>query len=123
MTTPARARCVVGRGEHAAERQLDTEQRQHRGGHHPRRQALGLAEAGERHLQRAKRADVRERAAPIAPVDVVLPRHRDRIGELRRHLVEHDDAIGLGVWQRRQQHAVDDGVDRRVCANAERERE
>ena len=56
-TTPGAPGLIVGCGEHAAERQLDAEQRQQRRRHHPRRQPLGLADAGQRHLQRAKRAD------------------------------------------------------------------
>ena len=124
ITTPAAPGCIVGRGERAAERQLDAKQRQQRRRHHPRRHALGLADAGERHLQscETRRPSQNDRAA-IAPVDVVLPRHRDRIGKLRRHFVEHDDAFGPCVRQRREQHAVDDGVDRGVGADAERERE
>ena len=95
ITTPGRARLVVVSGESPPQRQVDAEQRQHGRCDHARRNTLGVAEAGQRHLQAAKGADLREGRAPVAPVDVVLPRHRNRIGKLRRDLVEDDDARGL----------------------------
>jgi hypothetical protein len=38
-------------------------------------------------------------------------------------LVQTNDAVAIGKWERPNQHGVDDGEDRRVGAYAERERD
>ena len=58
----------------------------------------------------------------VAPVDEVRMRYA-RGAAARVALAERDDAGGLAVRQRPQQHAVDDAEDRGVGADAERQRD
>src|SRR5262249_3923049 len=86
------------------------------------RDAIGFADAGQRHGQAAHRGDRRERPGLIAPVHEVLPARGLR-RELRGPLDQQDELRWIAEGQRPQQHRVHDGEDRGVGADAERERE
>ena len=89
-----------------------------------RRHAFGgraLANAESAALvERLAVEEVRERQP------IVVVGHR-RAGALdaraRKRVVEKDEAVGFGIRQRPQQHGADDGEDRGVGADAERQRQ
>src|SRR5215472_1014589 len=78
------------------------------------RQVIALVQPNRRH--------VLERACAALPIDKI------RVGNrvLRDALValqNHDEALRLEIWQRRQNHAPHHAEHRSVCANAQGERE
>src|SRR5678816_2165234 len=105
-----------------------------RGGNAHHREHLRLAGARRKKLGRRSRLAADDHAAvgvedrhlgedviARAPVDVVRPGDVPRPAAPR--LADADDAIGLAVGERLEQHAVDGGEDRGVGADAERKRE
>ena len=67
-------------------------------------------------------ADGVEDGVLIAPVDVLGKRRRAR-GTERLRVVDRDERVGIGEWQRFDQHRVHDAEHRRVGADAERQRD
>ena len=83
---------------------------------------LRIAGAGEVRRARCDRRGAREDAALRRDVDEV----RRRVGHRQASVAaveQLDEAARLPVGQRPQQHAVDDGEDRRIRADAERQRQ
>ena len=64
-----------------------------------------------------------ERLRARAPLEEVQRMHRDGRLRIRRLFPERDEATGIRIRQRTQQHRVDEAEDRGVRADAERERE
>ena len=90
--------------------------------HGPGGDALGVAVTRQVHLPVVPRRDLAERAAFLAIV-VDLAIGNPGLVERRPAAPDHDGAVGLAPWQRAQQDGVDDAEDRRVRADAERERQ
>src|SRR6476620_4877148 len=49
--------------------------------------------------------------------------HRDGRARIRRLFAQRDEPMGFRIWQRTQEHRVDEAEDRGVRSDAERERE
>ena len=86
---------------------------------------LRLAASGELRVDRVVGGETLERggarAQPLVRDGRPGPEHLDADrGLLRRR--DHDEPIGIGIGQRTPEHAVGDGEDRGVEADAERER-
>ena len=118
------ARCVLVRSEHAAQRRLDPEHREERPGAVHDVQAFGVVAAGERALRPTPETELVPRPR-LRPVVLVLgprggERHQVHRRELRPH---HGQPVRLRVGERSQEHPVHDAEDRRVRADAERQRE
>src|SRR3984957_18555374 len=116
------ADAVFLRKKRAADDGRDAQKREKPGGDVPAFESLRLASAGDREICKAGGFHGFEGAALVAPVFIVLVRGGDR----REHGVAFDDqhdVRGIAVGERAKQHAIDDGEDRGVRANAESERE
>ena len=106
----------------AADDGRDAEKRKKAGGDVSAFEAFGLAEAGEGEIGEAGGFHGLEGMALVAPVFVILIGGGDR----REHGVAFDDehdARGVAKCERAKQHAIDDGKDRGIRADAESERE
>ena len=92
------------------------------GGHERAGQAFRLASAGEVERRAGERREMLVRLILIAPVAIVRIRG-DVFFDRLPPVVEPDerDALGLGIGQRTQQHAVDDAEYGGVDADADRE--
>ena len=82
--------------------------------------ALAPEQVGGNHLDQCQRL---ERLRARAPLEEVQRMHRDGRLRIRRLFPERDEATGIRIRQRTQQHRVDEAEDRGVCADAERQRE
>ena len=93
---------------------------------------IGFADMNAMHHLRPAAGDVEARPAEIvrahifedAGLPLILVKFRDRcdvgVAALPAHL-DGDDAVCVGVGQRLQQHRIDHGKDRRICADAQRQ--
>ena len=113
------------REERAAAGGTDAEHVEEIRTHLDRRHLHRLAASGELRVdrvvgrERIERGDAR--AQPLVRHGRPGPERLDaRLGLLRRR--DHDEALGIGIRQRTPEHAVGDGEDRGVEADAERER-
>ena len=123
---------IVGGGNRAAEQRANAEHRKEFGGHSLVVQAHGFAHASQCQRVAEPHCDVVERVIVALPVEPVRGRDagaRRAYGgvEGRGGRVEsrgHEQQL-LAVWigQRPQQHLVDDGEDRRVAPDADRQRQ
>ena len=122
----AGARFVVA-VEAAAERQRRPQRLEVAARHAQHPQPLGAAPADEidaRFRVVRQRRQVLERAGVVADEGEVRGReHASRVGATGLLLVQPDEATGLLVRQRREQHRVDDAEDGGRAADAEAERQ
>ncbi len=68
------------------------------------------------------RSHLRNRPALFAPVQKIWVRNCD-LTDTRIGFTDHDDARGIAIRQRPQQHRIHDAKDRRRRANSERQRQ
>jgi hypothetical protein len=128
---PRRIRAIVVLGDDSAEERLDAEHREELRRHLLRREPSRIAIVGQRQRSRPPRREPLERGALGLPVHPVGRRHRhmtagrpDRLARLdAQRFVDHHEAVAPRIRQRPQQQLIDDGKDRGVAADAERERE
>ena len=119
------ARSIVGGLEAPSERRRDTQHAEVVLADLGAREPLGFAvTAREARAPAGDGGGAREHVVLAAPVEEEgrrRPLPRGPVLEAQV-LPDHDEAIGLRIGQRTQQHAVDDREDGRVGADAERER-
>src|SRR4029077_16107515 len=116
------ATVVIGY-EIAAEKRLDAEDAEVRGGNGQAAQMLRTSSGGKVVADRCVSGDVLEE------ISVLLQAHQLRRGDV--HFIgllfvafrEFNNAVRLGKRERAQEHAVDDGEDGGVRADAESERQ
>ena len=114
-------RRVVGGGEVASQRRSDAERAQEVRRHAHRGNPLGLAVRDERRIPRSDDRDLVECVRPFAPVD--HRREADVSGAaVGAGFADVDEPRRIGERQRPEKHRVDHAEDRRVRADAERER-
>ena len=126
-----RIRTIVLRREETAVQRTHAEQREELPRHDLDVQPRRFADARERHGAAAPRREVLEGAAfalPVHPVGGGVPAARAaRLDgahlELRHVLVDHHQLVAVRIGQGPQQELIDDGEDRGVAADTERERE
>ena len=114
---------VFAGSERAAEPRLHTIHLEELGRRLRRDQPLGLADAGEVGVPVLADGERVEDLHALA--DIAVGGHGKpgfEAVEVGVVVIERDQTIGLVVRQRPQQHAVDDREDRRVRADAQRER-
>jgi len=84
-----------------------------------------LVLAGHRHRGAMEDRHRIKGAALALPVEVICRRNGEdfhaREAFLRRDVVDHGDALGIGIRQRSQQHCIDDAEDRTIGADSERQ--
>ena len=117
-------RAVLG-AERASDCALDAEHLKEVRGHERRAELFGISFAGER--DRAGRPDRAEVGAGPAAVAKVLQvgtgQRSTRVAQARLVEPDEDEAVGVPIGQRLEQHRVHDAEDGGVRADAERERD
>ena len=108
--------------EDAAEGGAGTQHREVAGAHLQRAQPQRLRVRGQLEVDARPGAESGERLGALGEVDVVEGRDGPA-REPRARLEDPHQAVGLGIGQRAQQHALDQAVDDRARREAERERE
>ncbi len=113
------AALLVVRLERAAQCRLDPEDLEIVGRYQHAVQPRGLPAAGQRHAQSSRGRQRLERSAEPLPVQEI--ERADAVARRRRRRFEHtDDAFGLGIRERLQQHGIDQAEHGSVGANANR---
>ena len=113
---------VVGSAEVAADDRRLAERAEEIRGDHGTAEALRLVRAGEVVVLIAVDGHRRERLRHALPVEEIQVADRPFV-ESRRVVVDGGELAGVGIGERVEQHAVDDGEERGVRADAEREGE
>jgi hypothetical protein len=112
---------VFGGGEVAPDRRRDAEHPEEVPRHAHPADPFRLAVGHQRRTPRADERHVVERVAAVAPVEE--RQVADVAGRSGRPpLADGDEAIGIRIRQRTEQHGIEDAEDRRVRADAEGER-
>ena len=124
ITTRLTAGRAVRRGECAASRGRRRQRVEEFPGVTRAADLRRIAEAGQREARARIPGDPLERLARTPPVLEVRIRADVLVEPLPRVVgPQHHQPVGLRVGQRPQQHRVDDGEDRGIRADAERQRE
>ena len=113
------AALLVVRLERAAQCRLDPEDVEIVGRYQHAVQPRGLPAADQRHAQSSRGRQRLERSAEPLPVQEI--ERADAVARRRRRRFEHtDDAFGLGIRERPQQHGIHQAEHGSVGANANR---
>lgn len=111
---------LVGGGDAATQKRRPPEQGKERPRHLKRRDALGAARGRQVRAPRLRRGQIDKRCRQPAVIPKVGRRHRPA----DRGPVQHgDQAVGLVIGQRLQQHALRHGPQRGQGRDAERQRQ
>ncbi len=112
------------RGEMPAARRWHTQRLQQRGVHVARPHTPWPVARRQVQLPGRERPDARERAVPLRELEVLGRGNPELIeSQGRKAAGDEHQPLRLGVAQRSEDHAVDDGEDRGVGADAQRERQ
>ena len=110
---------VLDEGAAERERMPVAQHAQEPGGGPAGDHALGPFNGGDVHGASAPGIDVAEGRGSPLPLDIVAGRDRPPLAALL--LPHHHQPIGLSIWQRREERAVDDAEDGGRGGDAERE--
>ncbi len=117
-----RPACIFPRRKPAADDRLHSQRGEKVGGDEAGAEAIRLAFSGEVGSLRPHQAEVADGAELAFPVLEIGHRHQLRAPCLV-HAAKHHHTIRIRIRQRPQQHRVDDGEDRGVGSDSERERQ
>src|SRR5205085_696260 len=110
--------------EPAADQGLDAERREKTGGNDLRLHLDRIAGAGKIQARLPDRRQFIKRAAALLPIEKICRGdHVLMLGMLGEAFPDHDDAIGVGVIERAQEHAIDHAEDRGVRADSKGQRD
>ena len=123
MTDDNRWHAVVIGREGSSQREGRAQHREEAAGHHGAAQGFGPGLSRKRGPVEAEERQAVERSRPRLPVLEFRKREVHRCAAPRLPAgIQLNETVRVPERQRPQQHAVDDGEERRVCADPERQR-